>query len=276
MIRSIGWLAGVTAVAALLAGDTLAQTQEPREPRGGDKAPGLERQRPGTPQETPAPSPKSREKSDQSKPGDRQAGPSPGDKTVPGKDAEKDAATDAADATDPKSQARPPRLPQTAEEKAKRLADLYAQLATADDEDVAKRHAGAIERLWRHSGSDTVALLLDRAAKAAKDNNNELAQKLYDHVVSLAPDFTEGFNQRAYFHFKQSNYDAAVGDLRRVIALDPSHYKALEGLAQIWRETGNKKGAYGVMKQLMDIYPLAPGAKAIYDELKRETDGQGI
>jgi tetratricopeptide (TPR) repeat protein len=168
------------------------------------------------------------------------------------------------------------RAPQTAEEKSKALADLYAQLAAADSEETAKKHASAIERLWRVSGSDTVTLLISRATKAISDKRHTLAEKLLDRAVALAPDYPEAFNQRAYMHFTQNNYHAAVGDLRRVLALDPNHYKAMEGLAQIWRETGNKKGAYEVMRQLLDVHPFAPGARKVYEELKREVEGQGI
>ena len=170
----------------------------------------------------------------------------------------------------------PDRLPQTAEEKSKLLADLYAHLQTADDEEAAKKVAEAIERLWQHSGSDTINLLMQRSSKAITDKKIDLAQKLLDAIVGLAPDYPEGFNQRAYFHFTQNNYEAAVGDLRRALALDPNHYKALEGLAQIWRDTGNKKGAFRVMQQLLDVHPHAAGAKQIYEDLKREVDGQGI
>lgn len=167
-------------------------------------------------------------------------------------------------------------LPQTAEEKAKALSDLYALLQTAEDEAAAKKVAEQIERLWSHSGSDTVNLLIQRSTKAIRDKKKELAQTLLDSAVELAPDYPEVFNQRAFLHFTENNYEAAVGDLRRVLALDPNHYKALEGLAQIWRETGNKKGAYKVMQQLLEVHPHAAGAKQIHDELKKEVDGQGI
>ncbi|MFM9942711.1 MAG: tetratricopeptide repeat protein [Hyphomicrobiaceae bacterium] len=171
---------------------------------------------------------------------------------------------------------KPNRLPQTAQEKAKALSDLYALLQTAEDEAAAKKVADQIERMWAHSGSDTINLLLQRSSKAIHDKKKELAQKLLDSAVELAPDQPEVFNQRAFFHFTENNYEAAVGDLRRVLAIDPNHYKALEGLAQIWRETGNKKGAYKVMQQLLEVHPHAPGAKQIHDELKKEVDGQGI
>ncbi|MBS0243648.1 MAG: hypothetical protein JSS20_15840 [Proteobacteria bacterium] len=167
------------------------------------------------------------------------------------------------------------KTPQTFEEKRRRLADLYARLAAAESEESAAKISGEIERLWRMSGSDTVNLLISRAIKVAGEKRTELAEQLLDRAVSLAPDYTEGFSQRALFHFSQNNPTAAVGDLRRVLALDPNHFKAMEGLIQIWREN-NKKGAYEVAKQLMDVNPFAPGAKQIYEELKREVEGRGI
>ena len=168
------------------------------------------------------------------------------------------------------------KLPQTAEDKRRQLTDLYAQLAAAESEEAAGKMAGSIERLWRHSGSDTVNLLISRAAKVAAEKRTELAEKLLDHAVAMAPDYTEGFSQRAFFHYSQSNTTAALGDLRRVLALDPNHFKAMEGIVQIWRDTGNKKGAYEVLKQLLDVHPFATGAKQAYDELKREVEGRGI
>ncbi len=166
------------------------------------------------------------------------------------------------------------RAPQTAAEKSAKLSDLYAQLATAESAEKAKTFTDQIERLWRISGSDTINLLIGRATKAVKGKQEELAEKLFDSAVALAPDYPEIFNQRAYFHFTQNNYRAAVGDLRRVLALDPNHYKALEGLAQIWKETDNKKGAYEVMKRLLEVHPFANGAKKSFEELEREVLGQ--
>lgn len=168
------------------------------------------------------------------------------------------------------------KVPQTAEEKARALADLYAHLATAEDEAQAKRYADRIERLWVLSGSDTVNLLMERASAAIQEKKAGLARKLLDAAIDLAPDYAEAFNRRAFLHFSQNDFQSAVGDLRRVLALDPNHFKALEGLAQVWRETGDKRGAFRVMQQLMGVHPFAPGAKAIHDELKREVDGQGI
>jgi tetratricopeptide (TPR) repeat protein len=167
-------------------------------------------------------------------------------------------------------------MPKTPAEREKTLSDLYALLATAEDEEAAKAIADAIERVWLHSGSATIDLLLDRAIKAMSEKKPELALKLLDHIVALAPDFTEAWNRRAYVYFVQSDVERALGDLRRALALDPHHFKALDGLAQILREIGQKKAALKAFKQLLDVHPYWSGARQAVEELEREVDGQGI
>jgi tetratricopeptide (TPR) repeat protein len=167
-------------------------------------------------------------------------------------------------------------LPKTPAEREKTLADLYALLATAEDEESAKAIADAIERVWVHSGSATIDLLMERSIKAMNEKKVDLALKLLDSVVELAPDFTEGWNRRAYVHFVQNDIERALGDLRRTLALDPHHFKALDGLAQILREIGQKKAALKAFKELIDVHPYWSGAKQAIEELEREVEGQGI
>ena len=169
-----------------------------------------------------------------------------------------------------------PSVPKTPAEREKMLSDLYAHLATAGDEDSAKAVAEAIERVWVNSGSDTIDVLMERSMKAVGEKNYELALKLLDHVVALAPDFTEGWNRRAYVHYMKSEVDLALGDLRRTLALDPNHFKALDGLGQILREIGQKRPALKAFKQLLDVHPYWSGAQDAVDELEREVEGQGI
>ena len=172
---------------------------------------------------------------------------------------------------------RPPlsRVPETQDEKDRLLQDLYAHLATAEDEAAALPVAQAIERTWGISGSDTVNLLLERAVKAHTSKNDTLAYKLFDHLIALAPDHTEVWSRRAFVYYQNNDMRRAIGDLRRVLALDPNHFKALDGLVTIWREIGFKPGALAVVRHLLDVYPFSSGAKQAEDELEREVDGQG-
>jgi tetratricopeptide (TPR) repeat protein len=166
--------------------------------------------------------------------------------------------------------------PKTAEDRERTLTNLYAHLATAEDEAAAKRAEEAIQRLWSFSGSDTVALLMERGLVAAHAKNYDLALQLFDAVVELAPDFAEGWNQRAFVLYMKGDVQRSLGDLRRTLALDPSHFKALDGLSQILKEIGQKRAALQALRQLLDVHPFWSGARQAAEELAREVDGQGI
>ncbi len=172
--------------------------------------------------------------------------------------------------------AKAPPPPDTPETRAKLLSDLYAHLAAAESEAEVADITKAIERLWVFSGSATVDLLIQRAHEASAKNRLDLALKLLDAVVDLAPDFAEGWNRRAYVHYQKNDIERALGDLRRAVALEPNHFKAIEGIAQIFKETGRKKAALKAFQELLQINPHASGAKEAAQELAREVDGQGI
>jgi tetratricopeptide (TPR) repeat protein len=74
----------------------------------------------------------------------------------------------------------------------------------------------------------------------------------------------------------RNEIELALGDLRRALALDPNHFKALDGLGQILREIGQKKAALKAFKQLLEVHPYWSGAQQLVDELAREVEGQGI
>jgi tetratricopeptide (TPR) repeat protein len=165
-------------------------------------------------------------------------------------------------------------LPSTPQERAKLLANLYAYLATAENEQQSRSIAVAIEKLWLFADSDTIGVLMDRSARAVVEKKLELATRLLDAVVDLAPDYAEGWNRRAYVHYLNGDIERMVGDLRRCLALEPNHYRALDGLAQVLRETGQKKAALKAYERLIEIHPTAAGAQEAVKELSREVDGQ--
>jgi tetratricopeptide (TPR) repeat protein len=165
-------------------------------------------------------------------------------------------------------------IPDNAVERAKLLDNLYAHLATAEDERAAEQAAEAILRVWRASGGDTVKVLMERAHKAVNEKQHALALKLLDAVVALAPDYAEGWSQRAHVLYLENEVERALGDLRRALALDANHFKALDALGTILREIGQLKGALKAYEKLIEVHPFWPGAKQAVEELTREVGGQ--
>jgi tetratricopeptide (TPR) repeat protein len=169
-----------------------------------------------------------------------------------------------------------PSLPTTPVERDTVLSELYGQLAASDDETAAKSVADSIERVWLHSGSPTIDLLFGRAMQAVSEKDYNRALQFLDHVVEQAPDFTEGWSRRAFVNFQLGNVRLAVGDLRRALALDPNHFKALDGLTQVLRDIGEKRAALQVMRRLWQVHPHWAGAERAVEELSREVEGEGI
>lgn len=170
----------------------------------------------------------------------------------------------------------PPEAPDTPEIRSEILKDLYKHLAQTKDADTAGALSAQIERLWLDSGSPTIDLLMQRSFVAMSSGDLQLALKLLTSVTELQPDYAEGWNRRAFVYHKLEETERSLGDLRRALALEPNHYKALEGVARILGDSGSKKASLEALRKLMEIHPFLPGVKDSIEELTREVEGQGI
>lgn len=166
--------------------------------------------------------------------------------------------------------------PKTPDEVSKTLDNLYAYLATEGEHRQAGEIGGAIERLWRLEGGDTVNLLIDRGEIFSSRNENEKALPFLDAAVELAPQYAEAWTHRAYVEYRLNNYAAALGDLRRALALEPNHFRALDAMGKILVLMGEKKAALEVYNQLLKVHPNIEGGETERDKLKKEIEGQGI
>jgi tetratricopeptide (TPR) repeat protein len=167
-------------------------------------------------------------------------------------------------------------FPKSQDEVPKTLESLYAYLATEADKRKGGDIGASIEKLWRYSGGDTVNLLIDRAEGFSMKNESERGLPLADAAVDLAPDYAEAWSHRAYLHYRMQNYAAALGDMRRALALEPNHFRALDGMAKILVLLGEKKAAVAAYEKLLQVHPNIEGGKEALDVLKKEVEGQGI
>lgn len=156
------------------------------------------------------------------------------------------------------------------------LDTLYQRLEQAETPERARAVAQSIQRVWRASGSPTVDLLLARAMSLVSAEEYALALAMLDTVVVSEPEFAEGWSQRAMVHFQKRDFRAALRDLRRVLALEPRHFRAMQGVAIILNEFGEKERALQAYRRVLDIYPLKKEARDAVEELRREVEGQDI
>jgi len=156
------------------------------------------------------------------------------------------------------------------------LGELYHRLREAENQDSAELIASAIEQLWLRSGSDTIDLLMSRAGILIAGERFDTALRILNSVVELAPDYPEGWSRRAEIFFVKKEIRKSLDDLRHVLALDPSHYKAIQGLGLLMREVGDDKAALQAIRKVLKVHPYLEDARQAEQELSREVEGQGI
>jgi tetratricopeptide (TPR) repeat protein len=157
-----------------------------------------------------------------------------------------------------------------------RLDKLFGQLKRENSENAAEITAGQIWRLWFTSGSATVDLLMQWSAKAIKDRKVNVALDFLNQVVALDPKYAEGWNQLATIYYMTGDYAKAMADIDRTLQLEPRHFGALAGLAQIMEATGHKKRALEAYEKVLAIYPMMRSAQTKVEALTQELAGQPI
>lgn len=161
-------------------------------------------------------------------------------------------------------------------DKPKVLSQLYAQLGKVPNAEAAAPLAEAIQELWRFSGSDTVDLLLGRAERFAKEDDLDLARKIADAAVDMAPDDAEAWHLRGKIQFLEKDYDLAIVDFKRALERDPKHYDAMSDLGVAHEAMGAKKEALEAYRQALAVNPFLSETKRAFEDLRREVEGQPI
>lgn len=133
--------------------------------------------------------------------------------------------------------------------------ELFATLADPSGEARGKAAEQEIQRRWSRSGSATIDLLMGWAQQSLAAKEYGRALDFLDQVVMLKPDYAEGWNRRATIHYLQDAYGKSLGDLEKVLALEPRHFGALAGLGMIFRDIDRKADALAAFKKAMSLDP---------------------
>jgi tetratricopeptide (TPR) repeat protein len=163
-----------------------------------------------------------------------------------------------------------------AQTRQQRLDDLFAQLKRERNEKAAERIAGQIWSEWFQSGSASIDLMMQWAQKAMEEQKYDVALDFLDEVITLQPGYAEGWNRRATVNFMMSNYAKSMSDIDHTLALEPRHFGALSGMAQILKNSGKKEMALRAYQRVLEIYPMMRSAQTEVATLSEELAGEGI
>lgn len=154
--------------------------------------------------------------------------------------------------------------------RAARLDALFAGLRNAANDNEASAVVAEIWATWSRSGRQDVDLLMDRAGAGIETRDFGVASLLLDEVVSLAPDFAEGWNRRATLRFIMGDLPGSDDDISRVLALEPRHFGALSGRAMIHMKSGRWQEALDTYRAALRANPFMPERHDVLPVLERK------
>jgi len=169
----------------------------------------------------------------------------------------------------PKTQAPAPKEV-TSEDK------LFAQLKQVENAEDAHPIEQKLMALFSASGSPSVDLLITRVQAAMAATDKETAKKLIDAVTTVAPTYAEGWHIRAGLEHAAGDDTAALVSLQKVVQLNPRHFRALDELADMLEEYGDKAGALKLYRRALELNPHLPGAMQKVRELTTRVEGRDI
>jgi tetratricopeptide (TPR) repeat protein len=157
-----------------------------------------------------------------------------------------------------------------------RLETLFGELKRERNERKAERIAARIFEEWNRSGSASIDLMMQWSQKAMQEEKFDVALDFLDQVITLSPTYAEGWNRRATVHFMMRSFGKSMADIDRTLQLEPRHFGALAGLAQIMKERGSKELALTAYQRVLDVYPMMRSAQNEVATLSEELAGEGI
>ena len=122
---------------------------------------------------------------------------------------------------------------QTSPTNQQQLNQLFDQLKSAPNQQIAITYENQIWQLWFQSGNREIDDLMQQAMQRRRVYDFNGSIELLNQIIELNPDYSEGWNQRATMRFYQEKYAEALEDIAKTLELEPRHFGALAGRAII-------------------------------------------
>lgn len=113
----------------------------------------------------------------------------------------------------------------------------------------------ALWHIWARSGNAAVDNMLNEGKSHLKNEAYEEAVERFTEVIEAAPEFAEGYNQRAIAYFLMEEWSKSIRDCKRTVALNPNHFGAFAGMGHVYVRLGKIEEAIDAYKKALIINP---------------------
>ena len=150
-----------------------------------------------------------------------------------------------------------------ANERDTRLNQLFNELK-ANKSKVAFIIEQEIWALWStHPTDEKLTARLEEGSQFVRDQNYIKAKDIFTEVINLDQSWAEAWNKRATVLFLMKDYELSLKDIEKTLDLEPRHFGALSGRAQIYIDQKEYQKALDNLILTKKIYPLSNGSQII-------------
>ncbi|HEY1638925.1 MAG TPA: hypothetical protein VGF62_10405, partial [Rhizomicrobium sp.] len=101
-------------------------------------------------------------------------------------------------------------------------------------------------------------------------------KKLVASVTGIAPDYAEGWHQRAEMQAEAGDDQGAMFCLSKTVALNPRHFEAMAELAGLIGEYGDKPGALRLYRKALALDPHFDDVARKVRALEHAVEGESL
>jgi tetratricopeptide (TPR) repeat protein len=133
---------------------------------------------------------------------------------------------------------------------------LYIELKNSKTESAARAIEDRIWQSWIIGPNAEATDLLAKAMERRRAYDFAGSLEILNKVVEKTPDWAEVWNQRAFVHFLREEFDKSLEDADRAIELEPNHFGALAGKAQILMSQGRTGLGQKALRKAIKLHPF--------------------
>lgn len=148
------------------------------------------------------------------------------------------------------------------------LDELFRELAAQRPCRSPREVENAIWAAWGSHPDEAIAARLELATRAIARAEYDRARRLLDPLVEACPTWPEPRNKRATVCYLQRRDAECFDDIREVLRLEPRHFGAVCGFAQVCLRRGDRPAALAAFEVALCIHPHLDGVRAAVDDLR--------
>jgi tetratricopeptide (TPR) repeat protein len=145
------------------------------------------------------------------------------------------------------------------------------------DDDLAVRSMAedALWAIWFRADTPEHNQTLERVRHSISREQLEQAETLVNRLIADSPNFAEAYNQRAFVYFLQGRFAESAEDCQRVLARNPFHIGAVEGLAKCQLGLNRPRDALKSLCRALKLRPHNNALRESIHELEAQIESEG-